>query len=26
MQTAEALPRIIDGLRERGFRFTTLPD
>jgi peptidoglycan-N-acetylglucosamine deacetylase len=26
MQTAEALPRIIDGLRERGFRFATLPD
>jgi peptidoglycan-N-acetylglucosamine deacetylase len=26
MQTAEALPHIIDGLRERGFRFTTLPD
>jgi peptidoglycan/xylan/chitin deacetylase (PgdA/CDA1 family) len=26
MQTAEALPMIIDGLRERGFRFTTLPD
>jgi peptidoglycan/xylan/chitin deacetylase (PgdA/CDA1 family) len=25
MQTAEALPRIIDGLRGRGFRFTTLP-
>jgi peptidoglycan/xylan/chitin deacetylase (PgdA/CDA1 family) len=25
MQTAEALPRIIDGLRRRGFRFTTLP-
>jgi peptidoglycan/xylan/chitin deacetylase (PgdA/CDA1 family) len=26
MQTAEALPMIIDGLRERGVRFTTLPD
>jgi peptidoglycan/xylan/chitin deacetylase (PgdA/CDA1 family) len=26
MQTAEALPSIIDGLRGRGFRFTTLPD
>jgi peptidoglycan-N-acetylglucosamine deacetylase len=26
MQTAEALPRIIDGLRRRGFRFSTLPD
>jgi peptidoglycan/xylan/chitin deacetylase (PgdA/CDA1 family) len=26
MQTAEALPTIIDGLRARGFRFTTLPD
>jgi peptidoglycan/xylan/chitin deacetylase (PgdA/CDA1 family) len=26
MQTAEALPAIIDGLRRRGFRFTTLPD
>ena len=26
MQTAEALPLIIDGLRARGFRFTTLPD
>jgi peptidoglycan/xylan/chitin deacetylase (PgdA/CDA1 family) len=26
IQTAEALPMIIDGLRERGFRFTTLPD
>jgi peptidoglycan/xylan/chitin deacetylase (PgdA/CDA1 family) len=25
-QTAEALPRIIDGLRARGFRFATLPD
>jgi peptidoglycan-N-acetylglucosamine deacetylase len=25
-QTAEALPLIIDGLRARGFRFTTLPD
>jgi peptidoglycan-N-acetylglucosamine deacetylase len=25
MQTAEALPRIIEGLRGRGFRFTTLP-
>jgi len=25
MQTAEALPRIIDGLRRRGFRFSTLP-
>lgn len=25
MQTAEALPLIIDGLRRRGFRFTTLP-
>ena len=25
LQTAEALPRIIDGLRERGFRFDTLP-
>jgi peptidoglycan/xylan/chitin deacetylase (PgdA/CDA1 family) len=25
MQTAEALPRIIDGLRGRGFRFSTLP-
>ena len=25
MQTAEALPRIIDGLRARGFRFVTLP-
>ena len=26
MQTAEALPAILDGLRRRGFRFTTLPD
>jgi peptidoglycan/xylan/chitin deacetylase (PgdA/CDA1 family) len=26
MQTAEALPQIIDGLRGRGFRFDTLPD
>jgi peptidoglycan/xylan/chitin deacetylase (PgdA/CDA1 family) len=26
LQTAEALPMIIDGLRARGFRFTTLPD
>jgi peptidoglycan/xylan/chitin deacetylase (PgdA/CDA1 family) len=26
MQTAEALPAIVDGLRRRGFRFTTLPD
>jgi peptidoglycan/xylan/chitin deacetylase (PgdA/CDA1 family) len=26
MQTAEALPQIIDGLRGRGFRFVTLPD
>ena len=26
LQTAEALPAIIDGLRRRGFRFTTLPD
>ncbi len=26
MQTAEALPLIIHGLRARGFRFTTLPD
>jgi peptidoglycan/xylan/chitin deacetylase (PgdA/CDA1 family) len=26
MQTAEALPRIIDGLRGRGFRFETLPN
>ena len=26
MQTAEALPLIIDGLRARGFRFATLPD
>lgn len=25
MQTADALPTIIDGLRERGFRFATLP-
>jgi peptidoglycan/xylan/chitin deacetylase (PgdA/CDA1 family) len=25
MQTAEALPIIIDGLRRRGFRFSTLP-
>lgn len=25
-QTAEALPLIIDGLRDRGFRFATLPD
>ena len=25
-QTAEALPVIIDGLRARGFRFSTLPD
>ena len=25
-QTADALPLIIDGLRARGFRFTTLPD
>ena len=25
MQTAEALPLIIDGLRRRGFRFSTLP-
>jgi peptidoglycan-N-acetylglucosamine deacetylase len=26
MQTADALPTIIDGLRGRGFRFTTLPE
>ncbi len=26
LQTAEALPSIIDGLRARGFRFATLPD
>ena len=26
MQTAEALPLIIDGLRARGLRFATLPD
>ena len=26
MQTAEALPTILAGLRRRGFRFTTLPD
>ena len=26
MQTAAALPRIIGGLRERGFRFATLPN
>jgi peptidoglycan/xylan/chitin deacetylase (PgdA/CDA1 family) len=26
MQTADALPRIIDGLRGRGFRFDTLPN
>lgn len=26
MQTAEALPLIIDGLRARGFHFATLPD
>jgi peptidoglycan/xylan/chitin deacetylase (PgdA/CDA1 family) len=26
LQTAEALPVIIDGLRTRGFRFATLPD
>jgi peptidoglycan/xylan/chitin deacetylase (PgdA/CDA1 family) len=26
LQTAEALPLIIDGLRARGFRFATLPD
>jgi peptidoglycan/xylan/chitin deacetylase (PgdA/CDA1 family) len=26
LQTAEALPAIIEGLRGRGFRFTTLPD
>jgi peptidoglycan/xylan/chitin deacetylase (PgdA/CDA1 family) len=26
MQTADALPAIIDGLRTRGFRFATLPD
>ena len=26
LQTAEALPAILDGLRRRGFRFTTLPD
>jgi peptidoglycan/xylan/chitin deacetylase (PgdA/CDA1 family) len=26
LQTAEALPMIIDGLRSRGFRFDTLPD
>lgn len=26
LQTAEALPIILDGLRRRGFRFTTLPD
>jgi peptidoglycan/xylan/chitin deacetylase (PgdA/CDA1 family) len=26
MQTADALPIIIDGLRGRGFRFTTLPE
>lgn len=26
MQTADALPLIIDGLRTRGFRFATLPD
>jgi peptidoglycan/xylan/chitin deacetylase (PgdA/CDA1 family) len=25
LQTAEALPLIITGLRGRGFRFTTLP-
>ena len=26
MQTADALPLILDGLRARGFRFATLPD
>jgi peptidoglycan-N-acetylglucosamine deacetylase len=26
LQTAEALPIILDGLRRRGFRFSTLPD
>jgi peptidoglycan/xylan/chitin deacetylase (PgdA/CDA1 family) len=26
LQTAEALPAILAGLRGRGFRFTTLPD
>jgi peptidoglycan-N-acetylglucosamine deacetylase len=26
LQTAEALPAILEGLRRRGFRFTTLPD
>jgi len=26
LQTAEALPAILDGLRRRGFRFSTLPD
>jgi peptidoglycan/xylan/chitin deacetylase (PgdA/CDA1 family) len=26
MQTVEALPGIIAGLREHGFRFSTLPD
>ena len=26
LQTAEALPVILDGLRRRGFRFVTLPD
>lgn len=26
MQTAEALPQILDGLRSRDFRFVTLPD
>jgi peptidoglycan/xylan/chitin deacetylase (PgdA/CDA1 family) len=26
MQTAESLPAIIRGLRERGLRFVTLPD
>jgi peptidoglycan/xylan/chitin deacetylase (PgdA/CDA1 family) len=26
LQTADALPTILDGLRRRGFRFTTLPD
>jgi len=26
MQTAHALPRIIGGLRDRGFHFAVLPD
>jgi peptidoglycan/xylan/chitin deacetylase (PgdA/CDA1 family) len=26
LQTADALPSILAGLRRRGFRFTTLPD